>query len=69
MSYDPDELYNLLPAVHRIRDVEEGEPLRQLLALITQQAGILEEDLEQLYDTLDSRDLSAGSPLARRLFS
>lgn len=50
MSYDPDKLYNLLPAVHRIRDAEQGEPLRQLLALITQQAGILEEDLEQLYD-------------------
>ncbi|WP_137891456.1 cell division protein ZipA C-terminal FtsZ-binding domain-containing protein [Ramlibacter sp. 2FC] len=26
-------------------------------------------DLEQLYDTLDARDLSAGSPQARRLFS
>ena len=26
-------------------------------------------DVEQLYDTLDARDLSAGSPLARRLFS
>ena len=26
-------------------------------------------ELEKLYDTLDSRDLSAGSPLARRLFS
>ena len=26
-------------------------------------------DLEQLYDTLDDRDLSAGSPQARRLFS
>ena len=26
-------------------------------------------DLEQLYDTLDGRDLSAGSALARRLFS
>lgn len=26
-------------------------------------------DLEQLYDTLESRDLPAGSPLARRLFS
>jgi len=50
MSYDPDKLYNLLPAVHRIRDVEKGEPLRQLLSLITQQVGILEEDLEQLYD-------------------
>ena len=26
-------------------------------------------DLEQLYDTLEARDLAAGSPLARRLFS
>jgi hypothetical protein len=26
-------------------------------------------DLEKLYDTLDSRELSAGSALARRLFS
>jgi hypothetical protein len=26
-------------------------------------------DLETLYDTLESRDLAAGSPLARRLFS
>ena len=26
-------------------------------------------DLEALYDTLDARDLSAGSPQARRLFS
>jgi hypothetical protein len=26
-------------------------------------------DLERLYDTLDARDLSAGSPQARRLFS
>jgi hypothetical protein len=50
MSYDPDRLYHLLPATQRIRDVEQGEPLRQLLALITQQAGILEEDLDQLYD-------------------
>jgi hypothetical protein len=26
-------------------------------------------DLESLYDALDSHDLSAGSPQARRLFS
>ena len=30
---------------------------------------VIGSDLEQLYDTLDSRDLSAGSPIARRLFS
>jgi hypothetical protein len=37
MSYDPDKLYKLLPSVHRVRDTEEGEPLRELLALITRQ--------------------------------
>ncbi|MEJ8821320.1 cell division protein ZipA C-terminal FtsZ-binding domain-containing protein [Variovorax humicola] len=30
---------------------------------------VIGADLQQLYDTLDSRDLSAGSSLARRLFS
>ena len=45
-----DELYELLPAIHRIRDSERGEPLRALLALIAQQVSVLEEDLEQLYD-------------------
>ena len=50
MSFDPNKLYNLLPAIHRIRDSEQGEPLSELLALITQQVGILEEDLDQLYD-------------------
>ena len=30
---------------------------------------VIGNDLEQLYDTLDARDLAAGSPLARRLFS
>jgi hypothetical protein len=30
---------------------------------------VIGADLENLYDTLESRDLAAGSPLARRLFS
>ena len=30
---------------------------------------VIGADLEQLYDTLEARDLSAGSPQARRLFS
>ena len=29
----------------------------------------ISRDLHSLYDTLDARDLSAGSPQARRLFS
>jgi hypothetical protein len=30
---------------------------------------VIGADLETLYDTLDARDLAAGSPQARRLFS
>ena len=30
MSFDPDKLYKLLPAIHRIRDSEQGEPLRAI---------------------------------------
>ncbi len=50
MSFGADEIYELLPAVHRIRDSAEGEPLRQLLTLVAGQVAILEEDLAQLYD-------------------
>jgi hypothetical protein len=32
-----NQLYSLLPAVHRIRDTEEGEPLRALLAAIDEE--------------------------------
>ncbi len=35
----------------------------------TEGLDVIGAGLEQLYDTLDQRDLSAGSPLARRLFS
>lgn len=41
----------------------DGQPLRG------ETMDAIGVDLEQLYDTLDARDLSAGSPLARRLFS
>lgn len=50
MSLDADSLYRLLPAVHRIRDAQSGEPLRALLGVIARELGALEEDLEQLYD-------------------
>jgi hypothetical protein len=49
MRFDADRLMALLPAVYRIRDAERGE-LRQLMEIIAAQAGVLEEDLEQLYD-------------------
>lgn len=47
---DADQLYALLPAVHRVRDAAAGEPLRALLALIARQVGVLAENLDQLYD-------------------
>ena len=37
--------------------------------LPTEAMDVIGAELEQLYDTLDRRDLSAGSALARRLFS
>ncbi len=37
--------------------------------LPTEAMDVIATELEQLYDTLDQRELSAGSPLARRLFS
>ncbi len=50
MMNDSDRLYNLLPAVYRLRDAERGEPLRALLAVIAEQVAALEENLAQLYD-------------------
>jgi hypothetical protein len=45
-----DRLYELLPAIHRIRDAGQGYPLRELLAVIAEQVASMEENLEQLYD-------------------
>jgi hypothetical protein len=50
MSFDAQRLYELLPAIYRIRDAEQGEPLRALLAVIAGEIGVLEENLDQLYD-------------------
>jgi hypothetical protein len=50
MSFDAQQLYDLMPAIYRIRDAEQGEPLKALLSVIAEQAAILEENLEQLYD-------------------
>jgi len=62
MSFDANKLYDLLPAVYRIRDAELAEqavqisgvpqdgPLKALLTVIAEQAAVLEEDLDQLYD-------------------
>ncbi|MCF3101820.1 hypothetical protein IPZ58_09520 [Streptomyces roseoverticillatus] len=45
----PDQLYDLLPAVHRRRDAENGGQLRALLSVIAEQAGVVETDIERMY--------------------
>lgn len=50
MSANKDRLYELLPAIHRIRDAEQGEPLRALLQVIAEQVNLVEEDIARLYD-------------------
>ena len=39
------------------------------ISLPSEAMDVIAAELERLYDTLDQRELSAGSPLARRLFS
>ena len=50
MSFEIEKLYALLPAVHRLRDAEQGEPLKAFLSVIAEQIAVLEEDMDQLYD-------------------
>lgn len=50
MSFDIETLYALLPAIYRIRDAEQGEPLKALLAVVAEQVAVAEENLAQLYD-------------------
>lgn len=45
-------LYDLLPAIHRERDAEAGQPLERLLGIVDGQAAIIEADIARLYDDL-----------------
>jgi hypothetical protein len=47
---DRDRLFTLLPVVHRMRDAQQGYPLRALLQVIAEQVNLVEEDIEQLYE-------------------
>ncbi|WP_026441470.1 hypothetical protein [Pseudacidobacterium ailaaui] len=50
MSLDAEQLYALLPAVYRTRDAAAGGQLQSLFAVMAQQAAIIEDNIEQLYD-------------------
>ncbi|MEA3323758.1 MAG: hypothetical protein U9Q37_01270 [Euryarchaeota archaeon] len=47
-----ERLYDLLPAIYRIRDAEEGEVLRALLGVIEEEMQALEQDIAGLYEDL-----------------
>lgn len=49
-TFTAEHLYNLLPAVMRRRDVEEGEPLKALLSVLAEQGQVVEKDIERLYN-------------------
>ncbi|MFL5541421.1 MAG: hypothetical protein ACJ8J0_20705, partial [Longimicrobiaceae bacterium] len=50
MTRAPDRLYDLLPAVHRRRDTEQGDPLRALLQVIAEQVQVVDDDIGRLYE-------------------
>ena len=50
MSVNAEQLFALLPAVYRDRDGDIGDPLQSLYALLAQQLGIVEDNIQQLYD-------------------
>ena len=59
MNFDANRLYELLPALYRQRDADvdqstpdsnKGGPLKALLSILAEQIGMLEEDIDQLYD-------------------
>jgi hypothetical protein len=45
-----DRLYELLPVVYRLRDAEQGEPLRALLSIINDELNAVEADITGLYE-------------------
>lgn len=50
MSLDADALFALLPAVYRTRDADQGGPLKAVFEVLATQSGIVEQNIEQLYD-------------------
>ena len=45
-----DHLYNLMPAIYRLRDAEQGYPLQALLRIVEDQVNVVDENIAQLYE-------------------
>jgi hypothetical protein len=51
MAITAQSVLELMPVLYRLRDLEQpGQPLRRFLEIIAEQAGLLEADIEQLYE-------------------
>ena len=50
MSANPDRLYDLIPAVYRMRDAAQGYPLQSLLRVVGEQVSVVEHDISGLYE-------------------
>jgi len=50
MSLTAEQLYALLPAVHRRRDAELGGPLAALVAVLAEQGRVVEADIQGRYE-------------------
>lgn len=49
MSLSNEKIFELLPAIHRIRDAESGGALKALMDVISDRAVLAEQDIDQLY--------------------
>ena len=50
MSMTTEELYNLLPAIYRMRDADNDGALQDLISVLATQASVMETDIADLYD-------------------
>ncbi len=50
MSVSSQQLYDLLPAIYRLRDAENNEILKSYLSVFAEQIAVIQENVDQLYD-------------------
>lgn len=50
MRFTAEAIYDLLPAIYRVRDTERGGVLQALMRVLAEEALVVEEDIANLYD-------------------
>ncbi|MCX6317009.1 MAG: hypothetical protein NTW29_06945 [Bacteroidetes bacterium] len=50
MSITDKKIFELLPAVYRMRDAEQGKPLEALMSIIAREAKLTEKNIAELYN-------------------